>query len=514
MSNNFEYLQVLGRGTYGIVYLAKDAEGYVAAKYIFDTEDGVHSPQEIDIVARLDHPNICHGLALRNEKEYFKTNPPVGRNVPISGDALVMVLPLADKLDLTNYLKTTPNLSLNAKIDMFHQICCGVKYLHDNRILHLDLKPDNTLVYEDPDNKVSGLKLKITDFGTCCYTADIKVRKFYTDITTFTFRGPEAFFTNKNGEPRLYSDKCDIWSLGITFFEILNQLSFYTKLEENYVSNYIKTRLYNKEQTSRNMRMFLLEKMVPTTSGKRELIVDLLSNMLEYDSNKRYNINQVLNHPVFKDHNYINGIRLNMSLIKVDPNSINADVYKGIDIIMSYSISLDNLHTETVFLALNIYWRMFSYLRNNNFEHVINMANAAFWLAYKMIESIKLEAVELIDLSYRINTHNYKLESAKLVEYENKIIFTLQGLLYPWNVYNYCYNTEMCIMALDDTINPHKYYNGLHDNPDTFYKNHTFTTSDQNYRYFKDICNNTFWYKYRKEYGTNYIEKLSMLYTS
>lgn len=90
---------------------------------------------------------------------------------------------------------------------LVQQILEGVKYLHDSKILHRDIKSANLLL----NNKG---EVKIADFGLG--------RKFRVDCTytskvvTLWYRAPELLLGTK-----LYSEKVDIWSVGCIMAEFL-----------------------------------------------------------------------------------------------------------------------------------------------------------------------------------------------------------------------------------------------------------------------------------------------------
>ena len=68
-----------------------------------------------------------------------------------------IVMDLLDS-DLHRIIQSKQILTESHYKHFFHQLLCGVKYLHDNRIIHRDLKPGNLLVTKD-------CHLRITDFG-------------------------------------------------------------------------------------------------------------------------------------------------------------------------------------------------------------------------------------------------------------------------------------------------------------------------------------------------------------
>lgn len=102
-----------------------------------------------------------------------------------------------------NYFK---GLSLNTVRFLIKQILEGVYKLHQNNIIHCDLKPENIML------KISrnDIQLKITDFGTACDRTAI----IYPYIQSRFYRAPEVIIGNK------YSSEIDIWSVGCIAAEL------------------------------------------------------------------------------------------------------------------------------------------------------------------------------------------------------------------------------------------------------------------------------------------------------
>ncbi|XP_062123310.1 mitogen-activated protein kinase kinase kinase 7-like [Drosophila sulfurigaster albostrigata] len=86
----------------------------------------------------------------------------------------------------------------------------GIRHLHSKKIIHRDLKPNNLLLFDN--FKI----LKIADFG--------KVKQLSTVNTkmtgTFTYMAPEVCDPKGRGN---YTEKCDIFSFGIIFWEVLSR---------------------------------------------------------------------------------------------------------------------------------------------------------------------------------------------------------------------------------------------------------------------------------------------------
>tara|TARA_B110000208_G_scaffold22116_1_gene28075 strand:- start:1655 stop:2500 length:846 start_codon:yes stop_codon:yes gene_type:complete len=113
---------------------------------------------------------------------------------------------------------------------IIENICNGVKYLHDNNIVHCDLKPDNILLNIN-DNDI--INIKIGDFGLVFE----KNKQHYIDEDY----GTSLYMPSEH----IYTNKYDIYSLGIIFFEIYNN---FTTLHEKYNEiNNLKNNEYIKE---------------------------------------------------------------------------------------------------------------------------------------------------------------------------------------------------------------------------------------------------------------------------
>ena len=194
----------LGAGTYGSVWRIGTESGDVAVKqaYFGDDEDkdGVDRSLllEAGILAGVNHPNVIKIL-----------------DVALSDTHMAIVLPLAKKT-LRDYINDDyPNLSrdvivANAKLFAL-QLARGIAYLHSLDILHGDLKPDNTLLYEEEGCPP---KVVITDFGIASTAACYEYTIFHT-IFTLWYRPPEILLDGK------YTFAGDSWALGCMVAELL-----------------------------------------------------------------------------------------------------------------------------------------------------------------------------------------------------------------------------------------------------------------------------------------------------
>ncbi|KAH8269609.1 hypothetical protein KR018_010504 [Drosophila ironensis] len=197
--SEFEKLNRVGEGSYGIVYRARDTRSneIVALKKVrMDQEkDGlpVSGLREIMILKQCQHENI---LRLREVV--------VGKSL----DSIFLVMDFCEQ-DLASVLDNMSKPFTESEVKCITlQVLKALKYLHDRYIIHRDLKVSNLLM---------------TDKG-CIKVADFGLARMYSDppkamtpqMVTLWYRAPELLLG-----ARTHSSAVDMWAFGCIFGELL-----------------------------------------------------------------------------------------------------------------------------------------------------------------------------------------------------------------------------------------------------------------------------------------------------
>ena len=214
----YKLLERIGEGGMAVVYMAEQAEPIrrkVALKIIklgMDTKAVIaRFEAERQALAMMDHPNIAKVLdagATETGRPYF-------------------VMELVKGVAITEYCDQH-ELSVDARLALFSQVCHAVRHAHQKGIIHRDIKPSNVMVAQQDTVAVP----KIIDFGIAK-----AINRRLTEKTLFThfaqIIGTPAYMSPEQAE---FNDldvdtRTDIYSLGILLYELLTSTTPYSEEE-------------------------------------------------------------------------------------------------------------------------------------------------------------------------------------------------------------------------------------------------------------------------------------------
>ena len=197
----------IGRGSFGVVYGAVYEGMQCVAKEIhhnFLKGDGVTNDvvvesfiEEIDILSTLRHPNIVNFYGVHFRQQSY---------VPV----LIMERMW---MSLAKLLEEQSSIPLVIKIQILHDVACGLKFLHnqDPPVMHYDLTANNILVSKN-------MEAKITDLVLATALKAIKRQRLSTAPGNLAHMPPEALKNNP-----VYTTKLDIFSFGCVSLHTLTQ---------------------------------------------------------------------------------------------------------------------------------------------------------------------------------------------------------------------------------------------------------------------------------------------------
>ena len=209
-----ELLELIGKGGMGAVYKArqKTLDRIVAVKII--NPDAAEDPsfaerfsREARSLARLSHPNIItiHDFGEipgNTDSESERTRSPI----------YYFLMEYVDGANLRQLIRSK-ELTSTQSLSMIPAICDALQFAHDEGIVHRDIKPENILV------DLKG-RIKIADFGLAKLLGrepqDLTLTGAYQAMGTFHYMAPE-----QKARPREVDHRADIFSLGVTLYEML-----------------------------------------------------------------------------------------------------------------------------------------------------------------------------------------------------------------------------------------------------------------------------------------------------
>lgn len=196
IGGRYKILKKIGNGGMSDVYKVKDFKlnRFGAVKVLkqeFNENADFVSKFKVEaqVAAGIMHPNIIDVYDAGEERGIY-----------------YIVMELIEGLTLKNYIERKESLTVQEAVSIAIQISMGLEAAHNNHIIHRDIKPHNIIISKEGTVKVIDFGIAKTDAGKM-YISHVKEAVYYTS--------PELASGGCGDE------KSDIYSLGITLFEML-----------------------------------------------------------------------------------------------------------------------------------------------------------------------------------------------------------------------------------------------------------------------------------------------------
>uniref|UniRef100_A0A672G927 Serine/threonine-protein kinase sgk-1 n=1 Tax=Salarias fasciatus TaxID=181472 RepID=A0A672G927_SALFA len=260
LPSDFDYLKVIGRGSFGKVLLARHRKqgGYYAVKVL----------QKKMIIKRKEqkHVMVERSVLLKGLQHPFLVGLHFSFQTP---NALYFVLDYVNGGELFYHLQREGSFSESRAAFYAAEMSAALGYLHSLDIVYRDLKPENILL--DREGHVM-----LTDFGLCKEGVAV-------GGSMHTFCGTPEHLAPEVLQGHSYSSAVDWWGLGTVVFEMICGLVSFAKMFEN-----------------------ILHAPLQLRSGVSEAACSLLKRLLERDVSRRLGASRdvLQEHPFFASINW------------------------------------------------------------------------------------------------------------------------------------------------------------------------------------------------------------------
>ena len=318
--NKYIALQIIGYGTFGIVYKAKDkiSNKIIAIKRVF--QDKRYKNRELQIMKELNHPNCIKLL------NYFYTK---NKKNDEYLNCVMNYLPETLSHIIRNHHKQHIQMEMILVKLYSYQMLRSLSYIHSKGICHRDIKPQNFLL----DAKT--YELVLCDFGSAKILE--KNQSSIAYICSRYYRAPELIFGATE-----YNNQIDIWSIGLVIAELIyGQPIFPGNSPSDQLVEIIKIlgtptkeQIYKmnpqyKEHKFPNIPSYPWDKVFKHKVVSNDFI-DLISNLIVYEPDKRLKPMKALCHKFFdelRDKNTVlpNGSKVMKELFEFSEEEIKSD---------------------------------------------------------------------------------------------------------------------------------------------------------------------------------------------
>jgi len=403
--DDFIILQVMGEGSFGFVAKVKskkNLEIYALKKNIINQmseDDRKKLRNEIKFLRFFNHPNVCRSITSFEED-----------------GCVYIVMNLFNNKDLFRHLTAFLNLKLKVKEeniwDIFNQCLEGLTYIHNQGVIHRDIKLGNLLMDENGT-------IIIGDFGVSAVMNRNEALKFTNneeEINSLIFNpqdmaGTKNFMAPEIENRQSYDQKADVYSMGVCFYALCfgnlpyGNGNYMNELQnDNKYSNELKEIIFQMIQINPNQRLnsmeinlrfreYYIKKYVKNT-GLISLVQCLFSfrNFQDYFNDQR-KISKIMETSYQKK---VALIMISISIALKDKKNFDSNVHNLREFLYEEGIKEKNCNEICPLSALNIIINSLNYELN---EKPINESNKVL---------LNINQNEEVKTMYKKFNENYK----------------------------------------------------------------------------------------------------------
>eukprot|EP01104_Vermistella_antarctica_P007727 TRINITY_DN1895_c0_g1_i1.p1 TRINITY_DN1895_c0_g1~~TRINITY_DN1895_c0_g1_i1.p1 ORF type:complete len:542 (-),score=168.93 TRINITY_DN1895_c0_g1_i1:184-1809(-) len=200
IEDKYKLGEVLGEGAYSVVQrVTRLSDGKELAVKVMSkwTHDPMVINAEIEVLQSIDHENL---ITLHEVIE--------------TANSYYLVMDLVAGGELFDDLLENEYYGEADAGDIIRQVLEGLNYLHENNIVHRDMKPDNVLTTASPDRHV-----RIADFGLAASFPQGETPQMMQECGTPGYQAPEKIRAAATGMP--YGREVDVWGVGVIAYVAL-----------------------------------------------------------------------------------------------------------------------------------------------------------------------------------------------------------------------------------------------------------------------------------------------------
>lgn len=200
--DKYIFLEKIGRGTHGTVYLLQHKQSFVVCKS-FNNKSQKYANREINILSKLNHKRIIRMIETTT----------LDNNIYI-----VMEHANNDSLEAVIAKHKISKIGFNLDMEYQKLLWCFVAqvsdaifYLHTKNIIHRDIKPANILLHKTLINKDEC----VNEFKLCDFSLST-----HKDTNSCNVVGTPFYMAPEIIRKETYDEKVDVWSFGVVLYEM------------------------------------------------------------------------------------------------------------------------------------------------------------------------------------------------------------------------------------------------------------------------------------------------------